>query len=69
MLPTRTDNTRNATLKKVTSVARRTPMATTAEAQRLPFRVLQTSQDAQPADLTPEDQQKLAHPDSGAAKE
>ena len=33
------------------------------------IRVLQTSQDAQPADLTPEDQQKLAHPDSGAAKE
>ena len=33
------------------------------------IRVLQTSQDAQPADLSPEDQQKLAHPDSGAAKE
>lgn len=33
------------------------------------IRVLQTSQDAQPADLTPEDQDKLAHPDSGAAKE
>jgi len=42
MLPTRNDNPRNATLKKVTSVARRTPMATN-EAQRLPFRVLQTS--------------------------
>jgi hypothetical protein len=43
MLPTRIDNPRSATLKKVTSVARRTPVATTAEAQRLPFRVLQTS--------------------------
>jgi len=43
MLPTRNDNPRSATLKKVTSVVRRTPMATTAEAQRLPFRVLQTS--------------------------
>ncbi len=43
MLPTRIDNPRSATLKKVTSVARRTPVATTTEAQRLPFRVLQTS--------------------------
>ena len=43
MLPTRNDNPRNATLKKVTSVVRRTPMPATAEAQRLPFRVLQTS--------------------------
>ena len=42
MLPTRNDNPRSATLKKVTSVVRRTPLAT-AEAQRLPFRVLQTS--------------------------
>lgn len=33
------------------------------------IRVLQTSQNAQPADLTPDDQQKLSHPDSGAAKE
>ena len=43
MLPTRIDNPRSATLKKVTSVTRRTPVATTPEAQRLPFRVLQTS--------------------------
>lgn len=33
------------------------------------IRVLQTSQNAQPADLTPDDQQKLANPGSGAAKE
>jgi hypothetical protein len=43
MLPTRNDNPRSATLKKVTSVVRRTPVATTAEAQRQPFRVLHTS--------------------------
>ena len=33
------------------------------------IRALQISQNAQPADLTSEDQNKLAHPDSGAAKE
>ncbi len=43
MLPTRNDNQRSATLKKVTSVTRRTPVSPTTEAQRLPFRVLQTS--------------------------
>ena len=43
MLPTRNENPRNATLKKVTSVTRRTPVSTTAEAQRQPFRVLHTS--------------------------
>ena len=42
MLPTRNENPRNATLKKVTSVTRRTPVAT-AESQRQPFRVLHTS--------------------------
>ena len=33
------------------------------------IRVLQTSQNAQPADLTPEDQQKMSAPAGGAAKE
>ena len=40
MLPTRNPVPRAQTLKKVTSVARRVPAAT--EAQRQPFRVLQT---------------------------